>query len=175
MIFAFKSENQVVIRKISVKYIDPKFVQELNNILKVSHLPAVFPVEVFAGHRMPDREIGVIGVPSDIESALISVRNMVHRQKHDDQCLRLGTDFDVVYCGNISEFRIFGIDLIFFVSPFFQLFGHRAVHFAAFLEQKSSVCGRSENCVEVGVVPVCSEIHINRFQLGVDVLEPLQA
>ena len=26
MIFAFKSENQVVIRKISVKYIDPKFV-----------------------------------------------------------------------------------------------------------------------------------------------------
>ena len=77
MIFAFISENQVVIRKISVKYIDPKFVQELNNILKVSHLPAVFPVEVFAGHRMPDREIGVIGVPSDIESAFWYRRTLV--------------------------------------------------------------------------------------------------
>ena len=77
MIIALISENQVVVRKISVKYIDPKFVQELNNILKVSHLPAVFPVEVFAGHRMPDREIGVIGVPSDIESAFWYRRTLV--------------------------------------------------------------------------------------------------
>ena len=61
-----------------IENVDAKFVEEFYEVLEIIHPAGMFPVEVFAGRGMPDRKVGIVGVPSDIQPALISVRNMVH-------------------------------------------------------------------------------------------------
>ena len=82
----------------------------------------MFPIIGFSGDRMTNREIRIIDMPANFQLAFITIRNVLCRKKHYDECFRFRTDHCPVNGRNVFVFRMVRISFVLFMSPSFQFF-----------------------------------------------------